>query len=580
VKFLATLRSGWYTSNIIIRIVMKNRFSRSIHLLLLSLLSVWVASSAGLAEPVSARSPTVSVTAEKNVKSTVLFMSWEAVFKGRMEPMIDSSRVSEEGQKVIEGLQKSWNRTFQTNGHGMKMFLAPKGIRISVEKARKEILPLKPDRPWEERLHSLSIIREGQKLRCWYAANIPKQEQKLAFQNERAIETGGTAICYAESTNGFDWVKPNLAACSFNGARENNIVSYANFIASVFRDENGPVEERYKSFEFGKLPPDELAKSKGGNLNTYCLYALVSPDGYHWRSLTNNPLIRHFCDTQNVGSWDPLLKKYVGYFRDHQGGRAISRSETEDFHSWPPPQPLLVPGPEDGPDIDYYSNGYTTYPGRPSLRLLFPAIYHQAADRVDVRLAISLEGRGYSWVSHDPIIELGKASEWDGGQVYASPNLIRLADNRLALPYGGSQETHNEGYFPAFYKSYNRPSGFGWAIWDDARLAGIEAEGAGEFYTSSFRAEADAIEVNLRAAAGGRALFEFCEDGEPVKGFSLADSIPLEGDHLWVPMQWKGKSDISELKSKKLQLHVVLTTAKIFGYRMTKGAKGVASGAR
>jgi hypothetical protein len=500
--------------------------------------------------------------------STTLFLTWENVFRGRMEPMIDPARVSPEGQKALEGLQKSWNRQFKTNGHGTEMFFAPRGIRITIEKARKEILPLKPDRLWEENLHSLSIIQEKQRLRCWYAANIPKQKQTLGFQNERAIESGGSAICYAESTNGFDWVKPNLGVCTFSGSKHNNIVSYSYFIGSVFYDENGPAEERYKSFEFGKLPAAELENSKGGNFNTYCLYALVSPDGYRWRSMTN-PLVRHFCDTQNVGAWDPVLKKYVGYFRDHQTGRAISRAETTNFHSWPEPRPLLVPGPEDSPDIDYYSNGYTTYPGRPALRLLFPAIYHQAADTVDVRLAVSLEGRAYNWVSHEPIIELGRPGEWDGGQVYASPNLIRLADNRLALPFGGHAETHNEGYFPQFYKSYSRQSGFGWAVWDDGRLAGIEADGEGEFYTHPLRPEGDQLEINARAKPGGSIRFELCENGEPIKGFSLADSVPFTADAVWAPVRWKDKDNVSELAGRKTQLHVSLSKAKIFGYRIT-----------
>ena len=209
----------------------------------------------------------------KKSGQTVLFLTWENVFKGRLEPMIDPARLSDSGRKVMEGLQTSWNRRFETNGHGTKMMMAPRGIRISVEKAQKELLPLKADCPWETRLDGFSILREGPLLKCWYSVHVPKQKEEFLFQNGRAIETGGTAMCYAESTNGFHWTKPNLGVFSFNGSKENNIVSYANFIASVFHDEHGLPEERYKSFEFGKLPPDELAKSPGGNMNTYCLYA-------------------------------------------------------------------------------------------------------------------------------------------------------------------------------------------------------------------------------------------------------------------------------------------------------------------
>lgn len=499
-------------------------------------------------------------------------MDWTSVFKGRMQPTIDPRRVSEAGKKTIEGLQQSWNVVFKTNGHGLEPYLAPRGIRITIEKARKEPLLLKADQPWEERVHSLSILQEAGRLRCWYSANLPKQKQEFGFQEERAIDSGGRALCYAESQDGVNWVKPNLGIYSFNGSKSNNIVSFAHFIAAVFRDDNGAAEERYKSFEFGKLPPEEIANSKGGNFNTYCLYGLVSPDGHHWSSL-KKPLIRHFCDTQNVGGWDPLLKKYVGYFRDHRGGRAISRAETDDFHSWPHPQALLVPGPEDGPEDDYYSNCYTTYPGNPSLRLLFPAIYHQSTDCVDVRAAMSNEGRAYSWISHQPIIELGGPGEFDSATIYAVPDLIRRKDGNLALAYGGSSRTHNEGYFHGFYNDYTASDAFGWAVWDDGRLAGIEAK-EGEFYTASFRPEGQNIEINARTTSmDGELSVEILENGLPLKGFSHAENEPLRGDSLWTPLRWKGKADLSELRGRKLQLHVRLRHTRIFGYRVVAAAK-------
>lgn len=506
----------------------------------------------------------------EKVKSIVLFLSWDNVFKGRMEPEIDPARVSAEGWKSIAGLEKSWNRKFPTNRLGTKMFLAPRNIHISAEKARKEPMHLQADRPWEKELDGLSItvLPEAGRLRCWYGVVLPDQAQEVNFQQQRAVETGGRAFCYAESTDGFTWTKPNLGVCSFNGSTENNIVSFSTVYSSLFHDRQGSAGEQYKGFEFGRLPPQELARNKAGDFNSYCLYALVSPDGYHWHSLTNNPLIRHFCDTQNIGAWDPVLKKYVGFFRDHQGGRAISRSETGDFHSWPPPQPIIEPGPEDGPGDDFYNNAYTTYPGDPSLRLLFPSVFHNATDRVDVRLAISREGRAFGWVSHQPIVELGKPGESDGGQIYLSPNLIRLPDGRLAMAYQATPLTHNEVLFQGFYKSNAVHFSYGWAIWDDGRLAGIESDTEGEFYTHPLRPEGEHLEMNARTAPGGSVKVELCADGVPLEGYSLADNIPFAGDQIWAPLRWAEHPDISGLKGKKMQLHFVLSNAKIFGYRV------------
>ena len=62
-----------------------------------------------------------------------------------------------------------------------------------------------------------------------------------------------------------------------------------------------------------------------------------------------------------------------------------------------------------------------------------------------------------------------------------------------------------------------------------------------------------------------------------LKGFSLAESMSLEGDHLWSPIGWRGQADLTEVKGKKLQLRFVLNKAKVFGYRVTTG-KGGAGG--
>ena len=91
---------------------------------------------------------------------------------------------------------------------------------------------------------------------------------------------------------------------------------------------------------------------------------LVSPDGIHWSRLPD-PLLSYFHDTENIAAWDPILEKYVGYFRGHLEGRAIARSETDDFRNWPPAEVILAAGPQDSLAADYYTNGFTTYPDDP-----------------------------------------------------------------------------------------------------------------------------------------------------------------------------------------------------------------------
>ncbi len=48
----------------------------------------------------------------------------------------------------------------------------------------------------------------------------------------------------------------------------------------------------------------------------------------------------------------------------------------------------------------------------------------------------------------------------------------------------------------------------------------------------------------------------------------LVEDRPWEKALLWTPLRWRGKADLSELKGKRIQLRVRLSSARIFGYRL------------
>ena len=361
------------------------------------------------------------------------------------------------------------------------------------------------------------------------------------------------------------WTKPNLDILSFNGSRANNLVSPHNNGSAIFKDDPGLAEERYKGFHFDELPKEEV-KAGAGSQARYGLYGTTSADGYHWKRHPQ-PLVRYFSDTINVPGWDPLLGKYVGFFRHHLSGRTISRAETEDFWNWPAPQPLLYAGPMDSPADDYYTSGYTVYPDEPSLRLLFPAIYHRNDDSVDVRLGVSRDGRAFSWVSYEPIIKVGGPNDPDGGSVYADPNLVLLPDGRLALPYNFHSTTHNEVWFKNFYGDYPTRNGIGWALWKEARLAGIEADQLGQFTMNSTNFNGEKIQINARTSRAGSVEVELREKGKPVDGFAFADAVPFSGDSVWATCRWNGDKDVRALRGKNLELAIRLRSAKLFACR-------------
>jgi len=494
-----------------------------------------------------------------------LFADWFHVKKGDLQVTLDPERINLDGKKLLETYARDFQKNFEQGGHGFKPTDTPFGIRILQEVAERTQPWLVKDQPWEKSATSPTVLFDEGRYRCWYSASLAREPQKTTVEQGQVMEISGSALAYAESQDGFNWIKPSLKIHSFQGSRANNLVSQFHNGGSVFRDDHGAADERYKCFHFDELPKDETPANAPSKAR-YGLYGITSPDGYHWTK-HSKPLVRYFSDTVNIAAWDGLLEKYVGFFRHHISGRTISRAETADFWNWPAPEPLLYAGPLDAPADDYYTNGYTHYPGEPQLRLLFAAIYHRDQDSVDVRLAISRDGRAFSWVSYEPIIKLGDAGQWDGGSLYAQPNLVQLPDGRLALPYTGYNTTHNEVWFKNFYGDYDSKGGIGWALWKDGRLAGIEAAQLGQFTTNSTRFDGKQIQLNARTIGAGSVEIELRERGKAIEGLTFGDCVPFRGDEIWATCRWKGRADLSDLRGRNLELGVRLRAARIFACR-------------
>jgi hypothetical protein len=500
-------------------------------------------------------------------RTLFLFLDWFHVKKGELQARLDPERISDEGRKILEMYARDFNKHFPRGPHGFEAVDVPFGIRIVQEVARHAPEPwLKVDQPWEDDIAVPGVLFDEGRYRCWYHVFIKGEKIQLTFDQGRAMELTGGGLGYAESTDGWNWTKPKKNIVTMAGQGGTNLLSPHGIGGIVFRDDHGIPEERYKCFHFDELPKDEVPQGATSH-QRYGLYGLISPDGYHWTRKAVPPLVRYFSDTDNVAAWDPLLGKYVGYFRHHLAGRTISRAETDDYWNWPPPQPLLYPDPQEAPADDYYMNAYTTYPDDPSLRLLFPPIYHRDNDSVDTRMAVSRDGRAYQWVSYQPIIPLGEVGTWNGGSLYGAPKLVHLPDGKLALAYQASKGTHNEAFFRYMYGKYDNNMSLGWALWDDGRLAGIQADHVGQFTTNAASFRGKQIQINARTTRAGSVEIELRERGKPIEGFSFTDCVPFSGDEIWTTYRWKGKSDLSGLKGKDVELAVRLRSAKIFGYR-------------
>ena len=113
----------------------------------------------------------------------------------------------------------------------------PEGIRLAVQPARKSRILIEREKPWEESAANpiTAIFHEG-KIKLWYRAT-------------GAEENAETFVAYAESTDGFDWRRPNLGLVEYQGSMANNLLFRISDFASesIFVDPNAPPEERFKA---------------------------------------------------------------------------------------------------------------------------------------------------------------------------------------------------------------------------------------------------------------------------------------------------------------------------------------------
>ncbi len=196
-----------------------------------------------------------------------------------------------------------------------------------------------------------TVIRIGDELRMWYGGDGDDGTVK------------GTRMCYAVSTDGINWEKPELGLVEFNGTRNNNLVQFdsehsANMgsILVVHDPEDPDPDRRFKLVN---------------EVHPFLNIAAFSPDGLHWRESEHNPVLKH--NAVEPGG----LMKYGGcFYLSGQGGnvgtkRALVTYISYDFDHWSdavavglrkdiPPYPAK-PGPHAGEQVhlgaSYWNRG-------------------------------------------------------------------------------------------------------------------------------------------------------------------------------------------------------------------------------
>ncbi|MGI9444931.1 MAG: hypothetical protein ACR2N1_20825, partial [Rubripirellula sp.] len=91
------------------------------------------------------------------------------------------------------------------------------GITFQLHQAKPREVILITNKPWEGNTCAYyTIFQDGGKYRMYYRGSHWDEKAKRATHPE--------VVCYAESTDGIHWQKPELGICEFGGSTANNIV--------------------------------------------------------------------------------------------------------------------------------------------------------------------------------------------------------------------------------------------------------------------------------------------------------------------------------------------------------------------
>ncbi len=403
---------------------------------------------------------------------------------------------------------------------------------------------IRSDKPWEAgiTLYGSVIYDEQAKIyKTWYRA-----------------QSDTTYICYATSTDGISWSKPELNVKPFGGSTANNIVvggsGYYIDGFSVIKDANDPdPNRRYKMLTYGQITGHGSGAA-----------AMVSPDGINWSNPINSPLT----PTGDVISmyYDTGLKKYVGLLKQYIGGkRSRTISYSDDFVNWSAPIPLLVPDALDSPTTHFYSQVGYMYQG---MRIGYVSILDTANEKINGQLVTSRDGLTWDrYRERIPFMDNGPAGTFDSGMLIPGGSGLIERDGEIWIYYGGFNVDHNgvpignEGDVPAAH--------IGVATLRQDGFVSVDADAnGGTLLTQPLVLSGHRLLINANAN-GGRILAELLDaNGAVIPGYGIDSAIAFSGDSLNASLGW-GVAIDEALIGQTVQIRFYLEDASLYSFQLT-----------
>ena len=463
---------------------------------------------------------------------------------------------------------------------------------------------LKQDRPWEGHYVGLQkLIYDPDRgiYRIWYRTTGAFESQKggpdrlRPYRWDWSLEDGQAVrskaeevygykqyadgkdwlLCYATSSDGIHWEKPNLGQVEFEGSRDNNILPPGTLVP-LFRDEHETdPAKRYKSMRSEGTTPTVWKPGMKPGMRQSLYY---SPDGFEWTPYENNPVIDtapkigRWGPTSHMG-WDPIRQVYAVFMEQclhrgcPRGQRIIGRAESPDMTRWTPDQNVLIQDELDYPDTEFYSMPVMTYEG---IYIGLPWIFRTTNTLHYPQLAFSRDGVRFERRFRQPFLQVGDKGDFDESTIYVHQPMVRDGEIRIYY-YGGnwrgSEALHEQGGRAMFAVALATVREDGFVSVDAGKIH------PGVLTTRILSFEGRRLVVNLEAAkhnhGSGRPEVRveiIGNDHHPIPGHTLDESDParVTGKHV---MSWRGQTELGALAGTPVQLRFVIRNAKLFSFQ-------------
>lgn len=232
----------------------------------------------------------------------------------------------------------------------------------------------------------------------------------------------------------------------------------------------------------------------------------------------------------------------------------------------------------DPPGTDIYVTKALKYPWAPDAYLAFPAVYFHywedgppqrrilgAKERmtgsgvVETQLAVSRDGLAWHRYPRPAYVP----TQGKEVMLFATFGLIRRGDE--IWQYVGGHGGSGTGYHSPFLREKPAPL-YRYVQRLDGFVAAESAYTGGRMVTRPLKFSGRSLELNIDTGAAGFAQVGLLdEDGKPIPGFSVDDSVYINGDHLRARVEWLGRgTDVSALAGRTIRIEIRSRGSKLY----------------